>query len=233
VQHPRIFDQQGQEQDWDWLVAHFGAVDLRRAPATQGYAHRIVKLQDAEGSAIQVVNVRSHDGHPIEGVRVVRSWPDAPSLPAWAPPASTWRSQGVYGQTNGNGDIGYGMGHGEYYDPPNAGPGAVWVADPSGPSDLISGLGMLANSDHRHLDIYFQLQPAGAPSVGAAAQPAAEPATVPPVVPAAVPPVETVAVPPAEPAAAPPEVPVEERWQRLFAKLDQIIAMLEDLAPPE
>jgi hypothetical protein len=217
VQHPRIFDQQGQEQDWDWLVAHFGAVDLKRAEATQGYAYRIVKLQDAEGPAIQVVNVRSQDGHPIEGVRVVRYWPDAPSLPVWAPPTSMWRSQGVYGETNANGDIGYGMGHSEYYDPPNAGASAVWVAGPSGPSDLISGLGMLANTNHRHLDIHFQLQPVGAPSVEATGRPAAEPYVEPPV----------------EPPGEPPEVPVEERWQHLFAKLDEIIAMLEDVVPPE
>jgi hypothetical protein len=203
VEEPKIFDQQGQEQDWNWLVANFGAINLERADAAQGRAYRIVKLQDAEGPAVQVANVANEEGHPLEGIRVVRFWPDAPPLPAWPPPISMWRSRGVFGETNVNGDIGYGMGHGDYYAPPNSGASAVWVADQAGPSDLIAGLGMLGGTPHRHLDIYFQLQPVEAP------------------------PDE----PPHEPPDEPPDVPPDERWQRLFAKLDQIISMLEQQVP--
>jgi hypothetical protein len=71
----------------------------------------------------------------------------------------------------------------------------VWVADGSGSSDLIAGLGMVGGTAHRHLDVYFQFQPVEAP--------------------------------PEPPPDGPPDESVEERWQRLFAMLDRIIAMLE------
>jgi hypothetical protein len=203
VEQPRILDQQGQEQDWNWLIAHFGAIHLERAEVSEGSVYRVIKIQDAEGPAVQVVNVTEPDDMPIEGIKVVRYWPDAPPLPAWPSPTSMWRNQGVYGTTNINGDIGYGMGHGDYYFPPSGGASAVWVADQAGPSDFVSGLGMLGGTNHRHLEVYFQLQPAQAP------------------------PIE----PPVEPPDEPPDDLPEVRWQQLFAKLDQIITMLEGLVP--
>ena len=27
---PKVYDQQGQEKDWDWLVANFGPIELER-----------------------------------------------------------------------------------------------------------------------------------------------------------------------------------------------------------
>ncbi len=195
MENPKIFDQQGQERDWNWLISNFGAINLERAEVGEGSVYRIVKLQDAEGPAVQVANVTDQGGQPLDGVRVVRYWPDAPPLPAWPPPTSMWHDQGVYGETNVNGDIGFGMGHGDYYFPPNGGASALWVADAKGPSDFISGLGMLGGTNHRHLDVYFQFLPA-------------EP-------------------PPPEP----PEEPPDDRWQRLFDKLDEIISMLEKKQP--
>jgi hypothetical protein len=160
---PKIVDQQNQEKDWNWLVANFGPIKLERATATAGNVYRVVKFQDAEGAAVQVVNVINQDRKPVADIRVVRYWPDAPTLPAWPPPISTWHNRGVYGNTNINGDIGYGMGHGDYFFPPASGASAVWVADQAGPSDLVSGLGMLGGTEHRHLDVYYQLVPAGPP----------------------------------------------------------------------
>lgn len=203
----QILDRQGQERDWDWLVTQFGPLHLERAGAAEGNAYRIVKLQDSEGPAVQVVHVAGPDGQPKESVQVVRFWPDAPALPAWAPPISLWRRQGVFGKTNAAGDIGYGMGHGDYYSPPSSGASAVWVADPSGPSDFISGLGMLGGTPHRHLDVHFQLQAASAPPEE--------------------PPFES----PDEPEEGPTDGDDRERWQQLFAKLDKIIAMLEEQPP--
>jgi hypothetical protein len=205
VEHPRIYDQQGQQRDWNWLVASFGNITLERSQASEGSIFRIVKLQDAEGPAVQVANVMDQDGLTMEGIRVVRYWPDAPTLPAWTSPISMWRSQGVYGTTNVSGDIGYGMGHGDYYFPPGPGASGLWVADDAGPSDFIGGLGMLGGTNHRHLDVYFQLTPAKASPSPEPPEPLPE---------------------------EPPHADPSDRWQKLFAKLDQIIAMLERQVGP-
>ncbi len=158
MERPTVVDQEGQERDWEWLIANFGAVVLERAEASAGaqQIYRIVKVVDREGPAAQVVNVVDQEGNPLEGVTVVRHWPDAPELPDWPPPASRWRSRGVYGQTGSNGDIGFGMGYGDYYFPPGGGASSLWLADEAGPSDFISGLGMIGATDHRHLNIYYQ-----------------------------------------------------------------------------
>jgi hypothetical protein len=160
VERPKVYDRQGQQQDWEWLVANFGAVSVERADTLEGTSqvYRIVKLQDSEGPAAQVVTVRAQDGNPIEGINIVRHWPDAPELPSWPAPASLWHDRGVYGTTNMNGEIGFGMGRGDYYFAPSGGASAIWVADQAGPSDLISGLGMLGATNHRHLDVHYQLE---------------------------------------------------------------------------
>jgi len=165
VERPLVIDREGRERDWEWLIANFGAVVLKRAtvPAGATHVYRIIKLVDAEGPAVQIVNVVDQDGTPLEGITVVRHWPDAPPLPAWPPPASRWRGEGVYGRTGSNGDIGFGMGHGDYYFPPEGGASAVWLADEAGPSDFIGGLGMIGATDHRHLDVYYRRQEVSSP----------------------------------------------------------------------
>jgi hypothetical protein len=211
---PKVYGQQGEERDWDWLVANFGAVSLERAEALDGVSqvYRVVKLQDAEGPAVQAAYVVDSRGNPLEKVRVVRYWPDAPALPVWQPPASRWRDRGVYGETKDAGEIGFGMGYGDYYFPPAGGASAVWVADESGPSDWIGGLGMLGGTNHRHLDVSFQRQDASS-----------EPPPQPPL-----PPPPPPSPPPPSPSPSPPEE--ETNWERLFERLDRIIEMLETLS---
>jgi hypothetical protein len=164
VDSPTITDQDGQEHDWDWLVANHGAVVLERAQVSEEHeaVYRLTKLQDVEGPAAQVVNVLDQDGNPLAGVRVVRYWPGTPDLPHWSPPVSVWHTQGVHGLTSAEGQLGFGLGADERYSPPEGGQGSIWIADDAGPSDLISGLGMLENTNHRHLDLFYQLQEAAA-----------------------------------------------------------------------
>jgi hypothetical protein len=201
---PKIYDQQGRERDWSWLTANFGDVHLQRAEIPQGITKvfRIVKLTDAVGTGAQSVNVVNQQGKPLEGIRVVRHWPDAPPLPGWPSPTSVWHAEGVFGPTNVNGDIGFGMGQGDFYTLPNVGASSIWVADPSGPSDLISGLGMVTGSSYRHLNIQFQLQDS-APTPSPSPEP--------------------------EPPSPPSPSISDENWQTLFEKLDRIIALLEEL----
>jgi hypothetical protein len=217
MDRPKIYDQQGQERDWTWLIANFGAVKLERAEVAAGVdqVYRIVMIKDAEGPAVTVVNVTDPDGKPLENVRVVRYWPDAPSLPGWPPPASRWRDRGVYGGTNINGDIGFGMGRGDYFFPPSGGASALWVSDERGPSDFIEGLGMLGGTNHRHLNIYFQLQ-------GVEAEPPEPPE------PPAPPEPPTPPEPPAPP--TPPAPEEQENWDKLFERVDRIIELLEGMS---
>jgi hypothetical protein len=206
VDKPKVFDQEGQEQDWDWLIATFGPVSLERVEPAEGEtrAFRIIKLQDAEGPAVEIVNVVDQNGDPMPGIRVVRYWPDAPLLPDWPLPIIKWRDRGVFGETNLEGDIGYGMGQGDYYFPPDCGSSAVWVADQHGPSDFLDGLGMLGATNHRHLDVFYQLQDIGQS------------------------PEEPPDEPPEEPPEEPSEEPPDEAWRQVLDKLDRIIVLLEE-----
>ncbi|MFC2046133.1 hypothetical protein ACFLTC_01250 [Chloroflexota bacterium] len=221
---PKVFDGQGQERDWDWLVANFGAVNLERAEEAedQPHAFRIVKLYDTDGPAAMVVNVVDQDDSPLEGVQVVRHWPNAPDLPDWPSPTSIWHDEGVFGPTNENGDIGFGMGGGEYYTVPNGGPCAVWVADQAGPSDLLSGLGMLDKTVHRHLDVTFRLEAAVQPPEQPADQVPAEDEAPIVLVPESGPP-----PPPPPPPSRPSSLLSDEQWDQLFERLDLVIDMLE------
>jgi hypothetical protein len=202
-------DGEGAERDWDWLMANFGAINLEYAepPAEGGSVYRVVQLQAVEEPAIQVGRVLDAEGQPLAGVRVVRFWPEAPPLPRWALPASRWRDRGVYGETNDQGEIGFGLGHGDDYRPPAGGASALWVAEEAGPSDLVGGLGKIQGSPHRHLDVVFQRQPAGGEAI--APPVAAPPRPTPP--------------PPTE---KEPE-PTRDPWQILFEKLDRIAELLE------
>lgn len=207
---PAIIDQEGQEQDWAWLNDSFGQVAIERSDAGEGLSHvyRIMCLRDTLGPAAQVAKVVDEAGDPLEGIRVVRHWPDAPELTDLAP-ANMWRERGVHGPTNVNGELGFGMGKYDYYAASSTGPAAIWVADPAGSSDLISGLGMLEFTNHRHLDIVFQREAI----VSQAAAPS---------------PVSAGPAPPSS-----PTPPVDQQWDQIFDRLDQIIEVLEERVDDE
>jgi hypothetical protein len=104
------------------------------------------------------------------------------------------------------------MGRGDYYFPPEGGASAVWVASSAGPSDYISGLGMLGGTNHRHIDVFYQLQAVeGKP-------PEPSPTPTPPPTPTPTP----------TPTPHPPEE--EDNWEKLFNRLDRMIELLEQLS---
>jgi hypothetical protein len=144
-----IYDLGGQEQDWNWLTDTFGAVTVARG---SGAAH-VAVLRAIEGPTALVIHVETATGTPVEGIPVVFNWPDAPYL---APEQQACGlDRGIVGYTNGNGDVGFGMGGGAYYFPPSGGPHAVWLAMAG--TDCLGGLGMLGGTNHIHLDSVWRL----------------------------------------------------------------------------
>jgi hypothetical protein len=223
VEKPQVLDRHGQTREWEWLVAGLGGLSVERAetPAGVTRVYRLVSLQEVEGPAALLVHVLGEDGQPLEGVRVARSWADAPPLPAWPSPVSRWRERGVHGPTDGNGNVAFGLGVADYYALPDGGPAAVWVADQAGPSDLLTGLGMLHGTNHRHVDLCWQLQPVTEPPVSSVPAAASSASTSPSEGPKA-------AATPAAPAPPPAPPLTEDQWNTLLERLERIIAMLED-----
>ena len=156
----RIFDGDGKERDAAWLEARFGPVNVRSSTAESAY--RLVELRESIGPAVYVVKVVDEFGDPLDEEIVARHWPyrkENPELPELPP--NEWFARGVYGPTNANGDIGFGSGGGDYYDPTGTNPkvGSVgassfWVLE--FPSDCIENCGTLAGTEHSHLDMVFR-----------------------------------------------------------------------------
>jgi len=153
----RIYDRDGVEQSEKWLVAKYGEVSWDEVVVGWGLVE-IREDADAgvkrspEAAATLMVKVLNEAGEPVEGVEVARWWPD-PGLPMLPVELQTYRQQGVHGPTNGNGDVGFGMGSGDAYWPPSGGASEIWLP---GRSARMCGLGWLAGTNHSHLNLVFQ-----------------------------------------------------------------------------
>ena len=135
----RIFDVQGQQQTEAWLLDKYGPIGTT-AEADAEYG--IVELRERiDAPSTLVVTVKDKGGHPVPDVSVAFSWPDGT----------------VHGTTDPMGNVGFGMGGGAYYFPPQKGP--HWI-DAGGVR--VDGLGMLGGTNHDHLDVVLiegQLEP--------------------------------------------------------------------------
>lgn len=154
--NPKVYNVEGTEKDWAWVTEVYGVVHQEADVDPGGEVYRLVEVIEREGAATQIVTVLDSEGEQLLGVPVARYWPGAPELSP--KPASAWKSKAVIGKTNSSGDVGFGMGRGDYITEPGAGVSAVWVADLEIPSDLADKLGMIAGTNHRRLDFIFQLQ---------------------------------------------------------------------------
>jgi hypothetical protein len=161
---PAVYDYDGNLHSMDWLRAEFGNVTYTRTevPAGAAYIFRVVALRAKCGPAALVIKVIDEDGANMEGIAIVRHWPGAPKLPDFSDStAKQWTTHGISGKTNYEGDVGFGMGGGDYYWPDREdGVSSVYVADFAGYGDLVSGLGMIAATEHCHVDTTFQRIPA-------------------------------------------------------------------------
>jgi hypothetical protein len=153
---PKVFDNGGQERDMAWLLNKYGDVTISASEYPEAF--RVVELREQIGDAALVVRLLNEEGQLQGGVTVIRYWPDAPKLPEWPPPPERWFSQGVHGETNDEGVIGFGMGRGDYYDPAleQRGATSIWVGFLGTGSECVGGLGMLGGSNHAHINVTFQ-----------------------------------------------------------------------------
>jgi len=160
----RVFDMDGVERDWDWAVAKYGVALRRRTGVAPGEkVYRLVELREKTGPSTLTTKVVGEDGNPVGEADVAFYWPGAPDPPD--PPTEVyphdWYANFVHGETNENGDVGFGMGSGAYHGWGEGGPHAVWVRDPDVPSDICEKLGMLAGTPHDHLDPKLELTTVG------------------------------------------------------------------------
>ncbi|NIO70915.1 MAG: hypothetical protein GTN71_18245 [Anaerolineae bacterium] len=146
--------------DWDWVRDTFGDVQVRaiedKVSLSEGdVIYKLDYLDARLGDANIVINVRDEDGNPVQGETVMFGWPDAPAH-GYADKPSNWTESGVPGETNENGDVGPGLGTGAYYSPAHGerGPHLVWVYGL--PSDYVDGLGMIAGTNHAHLNLGYR-----------------------------------------------------------------------------
>ena len=163
VEIPTIYDYNGNATTLEWLWDEFGDVGWQRTnPHPEApWVFKLVELRAKCGSATLVVQVVDENNRPLEKYAVIRYFPGSPELPDFSnTTARQWTTHGVVGKTNTRGDVGFGMGQGDYYFPDNGQSGAskVYVADFDGPGDLIFGLGMLGMTEHCHIDPKFQRQ---------------------------------------------------------------------------
>ena len=158
---PTIYGYNRVLEDEAWLRANFGdAVQWHCAEPHEDadYVFRLTELEAACGPAVLIGIVQDEFGHPLSNRAVIRGWPGAEPLPAYDPPASryVWPpppdetiARGIVGWTSAVGDVGFGLGSGDYYWPEtSSGVSWMYIADYDGPSDLLTGLGMLAGTEH-------------------------------------------------------------------------------------
>jgi hypothetical protein len=161
----KVVDLEYKERDFEYAKSKYG-VAFRRAEVAPGQkVYRLVELWEKTGHSSLITQVLNEDGSPMANVDVAFHWPDAPE-PSPSAYSHDWHRNFVHGPTNMNGDVGPGMGTGAYHAEGEGGPHAVWVRDPNIPSDMCEKLGMLAGTNHDHLDQKFQLMVAeGEPPV--------------------------------------------------------------------
>ena len=148
VEGVRVVDVTGAERDWDWLVATYGDIQIQQPDADAYY--KIVEIREKHDDSTFIVKVLNADGSPRVGKGVIFYWDEADPAPG-----SGWLEQGVRGDTNENGEVGFGMGTGAYYLPPAGGPHKAWLFGEN-VSEMVEGIGMLVNTNHDHVDVTYQ-----------------------------------------------------------------------------
>jgi hypothetical protein len=159
------------ERSFSWLQSTFGSGVRVLTPSNPTTLFRIVRIDCIEGPASVMAIVLDRDGKPISEQPVAESWPD-PANPAgpdeltsyFGPVSapigglkSAWSERAIVQRTGSNGDTGFGFGGG-FVIHDNKGPGTLWVLSPTYPSEALTGIGWLGDSNHWGPNkVYFQI----------------------------------------------------------------------------
>jgi hypothetical protein len=159
MEEPRVFDMHNNEKDMAWVRQTYGSDFARATPEMlAGATHvcRLIEFREREGPSNIDTFTMGEDDQPLANITVAFYWPDAPTPSR----PEEWKPKKYYQRTDIRGKVGFALGPGAYIrDPAVGGPHAIWVSEPTMPSDLADKLGMLAGTNHRHLEPVFQLQP--------------------------------------------------------------------------
>jgi len=161
----RVLDAGGTVRDWQWVLDEFGPLDLRLAdPVDIGgslQVIRLVQVQEQFGPANCNVHLFDINGQPVIGAGAAWWYSTAAgfSSDVLTLAKSLWETNGDIGLTNDTGVVGFAMSEdGKYYpDQGVAGPYGTWFLTAEHTSDGLFGVGMEAGTDHRHLNLWFQI----------------------------------------------------------------------------
>lgn len=151
AQPVEVIDFDGLPTTWDWLTDYFGSVQLTTGSGTAS----VYKVVAVSGPASLSIYVVDGSDNPVQDVPVIFHWADAPTLPAEYQQCGLTR--GIVEETEPDGKVGFAMGGGSYYFPPDSGPHTVWVG--VGGTDCFAGLGMVGLTEHDHIDSHWRLGP--------------------------------------------------------------------------
>lgn len=131
-----VYDMYGERQSYSWAVQKYGV----RVEHVQGSAYHCVELRERTGPASIDVYVYDRYGQPAVGVAVEFHWPGGEDVKL----------------TEASGRAGFAYGPGSWITDPSVG-GPHWLIVLNESScDLVSRLGMLAGTNHDHLDVTYK-----------------------------------------------------------------------------
>jgi hypothetical protein len=137
-----VYDMHGNLRDMDWVAQTYGSWIERATPGADGSIFRVVELREIEGPVTIKVWVKDSAGNPLPGVSVRCSWPGGEEIKS----------------TEEDGTVSL-CAMGDYIDPWGSGGARSMEVLGGVPSDIARALGMLGRTEHRHLDVVFQLMP--------------------------------------------------------------------------
>lgn len=131
----------GNPRDMEWVAQTYGSWIEKGTPAADGSIFRVVELREIEGPVTIKVTVKDSAGNPLPGVSVRCSWPGEGE---------------EIESTEDDGTVSL-CAMGDYINPWGSGGARSMKVLGEVPSDIARALGMLGGTNHRHLDVVFQL----------------------------------------------------------------------------
>jgi len=132
----KVYDMYGVQKTYQWAVNKYGV----RVEQRSGQGYHCAELREITGPSSLEVWVYQANGLPAANVRVEFYWPTGMDVR----------------YTEASGKAGFGYGSGSWIWDPAAG-GAHWlVVNSASTCDAVSRLGMLAMTNHDHLNVSFR-----------------------------------------------------------------------------